>query len=164
VRKLTALPALIAIGCVITVAGWWLMQVSLVAGTNATAIHAISLRAMRVIFLLQMLSTSLFAPLWLGRPSGQAATHSFTSVLSALFPAWPLLALLWLATGISATAMAGTETMVLGAALVVALLARGIQHLVLDTEINRLLQTSLGIAAATATWLFRGEWLQWIAV
>lgn len=163
-RKLTALPTLIAIGCFITVTSWWFMQLSLSPGTNAVAIHEISLRAMRVILLLQLLSISLFAPLWLGMSSGHAATHSATTILSALFPAWPLLAILWLATGIPVTALAKTEAVVFGAGLLIALLARAIQYLVENTEINRLLQTSLGLAAATTTWLFRTEWLQWIAL
>lgn len=163
-RKLTILPEMIAIGCLITVASWWFMQVSLLPGTNAVAIHEISLRAMRVILLLQLLSISLFAPLWLGRSSGHSVAHSTTTILAALFPAWPLLAILWLATGIPATALAETEAVVLGAGLVIALLARAIQHLAQNPEINRLLQTSLGLAAAATTWLFRTEWLQWIAV
>ena len=163
-RKLTILPAMIAIGCLITVASWWFMQISLLPGTNAAAIHEISLWATRVILLLQMLSISLFAPLWLGMSSEHSVAHSTTTILSALFPAWPMLAILWLATGMPATALVKTEAVVLGAGLVIALLARAIQHLTQNTEVNRLLQTSLGLAAATTTWLFRTECLQWIAV
>jgi len=162
VRKLTALPAFIAIGCLVAVAAWWFMQWSLLPATNAAAIHDISLQAMRLILLLQMISINLFAPLWANRPYASVTENSTTSIFAALFPAWPLLAILWLATGVSAAALAATEALVLGAGWVVTLLGRTIRQLTPQAEISRLMLASLGLVAAATAWLFRVEWLQWI--
>ena len=168
-RNLTTIPALLAIACLITVSTWWLLQLSALPRMNAAAINDISLQAARTLLLLQLMSISLFAPLWPtaalgGAKQPDASAHIVMPVLAAILPAWPLLALLWLASGIAATAVVKIEVLVLGVGLAVTLLARAIHRLDLNTEAERLLQTSLGIAAAAASWLFRAEWLQWITV
>ncbi|NOX68273.1 MAG: hypothetical protein GXP15_03730 [Gammaproteobacteria bacterium] len=161
-RKLTVLPALIAIGCLVAVAVWWFTQWSLLPATDAAAAQDISQRAMRLTLLLQLMSISLLAPLWANRPSESLAGHLTTSIFPALFPAWPLLTIFWMATGVSAVALTATEASILAAGWVVILLARAIRQLVPRAEINRLMQASLGLVATATVWLFRVEWLQWI--
>jgi hypothetical protein len=158
------LPVLMAIGCVITVASWWFMQLSLLTDINAAAVGDVSLRAMRALLLLQLVSISLFAALWLSKSEAFAAAQSATILLSAILPAWPLLAMLSLATGLSAVALAKTEMLVLGAGVLVTLFARAIQSVSVSAEAKRLLQSSLGLVAAAITWSFRAHWLQWITI
>ncbi len=163
-RRVNPLPALMAIACLIAVASWWFMQLSLLTSTNAAAVGDISLLATRALLLLQLLSISLFAALWLDKNDAFAAARSAATILSAILPAWPLLAMLCLATGLSAVALIKTELLILGVGLLVTLFAHAIRNGSLGAETSRLLRSSLGLVAAAITWTFRDEWLQWITI
>jgi hypothetical protein len=169
VRNITTIPGLVAIGCLIAVSSWWLVQLSTLPQLSGVSISQFGLQAARIVLLLQLLSVSLFAPFWLEASSASTSLHYFspriaTPVLFAIFPAWPFLAILWLVTGKSVTVFLTAELSILCTGLILGLLARLIRRENMSEELVRLLQTTLGISAATLAWLLRDGWLAWIGL
>ena len=167
--KLAATPSVIAIGCLLPVSSWWFMQLSSLLGTNSPAIGNISLQALQALLLVQLVVVSLFSPQW-AVESNEQSTQRFAfvrvaaSVISSVLPAWPLLAMLSLATAVSATELATAEAMVLTTGFSVAFIAHVFQGLGLGAEVTRLSQIFLGLVAATVVWVFRLDWFHWIGL
>ena len=167
--KIAATPAVIAIGCLIPVSSWWFIQVYGLLGTVSSAISIVSLQALQIMLLVQFLSVSLFSPHWAVEsyeqsPQRIAFVRAGASIVSSVLPAWPLLAMLSLASAVSASEIANAEAMVLVTGLSVALVARAFQGLRLGAEITRLSQSFLGLVAATLVWVFRLDWFHWIGL
>ncbi len=167
--KIAATPAVISIGCLIPVSSWWFIQLSGLLGTVSPAIGNISLLALQALLLVQFLVVSLFSPQW-AVESNEQSSQRFAfirvggSVISSILPAWPLLAMLSLATAVSATELATAEAMVLTAGISVAFIAHLFQYLGLGAEVTRLSQIFLGLTAATLVWVFRLDWFHWIGL
>ena len=169
VWKIAATPGLVAIGCMIPVSGWWIIQLSGHLEKHSPAIGNVSLQAILAILLLQFLSVSLFSPYWAAE-SHEQSPHRFAfvqtgvSVISSVLPAWPLLAMLSLASGVSASIFGKAEAVVLATGITIALIARSFQELNFRPEITRLSQSFLGLVAATLVWVFRFDWFHWIGL
>ncbi len=78
----------------------------------------------------------------------------------SLLPAWPLLAMLGLAAGLSAARLAATEAAVAAIGLVVLGIAALIRKSKLGAEGLRLALASTGAVAAALAWSWRAELLQ----
>jgi hypothetical protein len=168
-RNVAATPGIIAIGSMIPVSGWWFVQVNVLIDTFSVGIGHVSVQALQALLLLQCLSVCLFVPHWVtttGEVSSQRRGYWQIGlpVLFALLPAWPLLAMLVLASGASAGQVAMAEVLFLASGLVVALVARIVHNLGMDAEITRLLLGTLGLVAAALVWWFRIEWFDWIGL
>jgi hypothetical protein len=167
--KRSATPGLVAIGCTIPVSSWWFIQLTGLIDIHSQAIGDVSIQAMHAILILQFLSVCLFCSYWAGeshdRSSRQPALVQIApSVVATVLPAWPLLAMLSIAGGISASQIIMAEASLFTAGLAVALIARAMHNLNLNTEINRLLPSVLGLASATLFWLFRTDWFDWVGL
>ena len=169
VWKIAATPGLIAIGCMIPVSVWWFMQLSGHLEKHSPAIGNVSLQAIQAILILQLLSVSLFSPHWAAASHAQslrrfAFVPTGIAVISSVLPAWPLLAMLSLASGVSAIKFGKAEAVVLASGITIALIARSFQELNLGAEATRLSQSLLGLVAATLVWVFRFDWFHWIGL
>lgn len=163
--RLGVTPGLIAIGCLLAVSGWWLLQFGLRLDQFSPALAAVSFEAMKALLLLQLLSVSLFSPHWsvaIGeQPSHRRALlQSTAAVASSLVPAWPLFAMLSLASGVSMSSIGLCEAALLAMGIVFAQIGRAFHYLELDAEIMRLSQTLFGVFAAALAWLYGNDWLQ----
>ncbi len=167
--NIAATPGLVAIGCLIPVSSWWFMQVSGLSQTTGPAIADVNLQAIHAVLLLQLLTVSLFSPHWAAASHDQssqriAAVRIGASVISSVLPAWPLLAMLSLASEVSAGEFVTAEAVVLATGFSVALIARAFQSLSFSAEITRLSQAFLGLVVATLVWVFRFDWFHWIGL
>jgi hypothetical protein len=164
--KRSATPGLIAIGCTIPVSSWWFIQLTGLIDSYSQAIGDISVQAIHTMLILQFLSVCLFCSYWAAEPYDQSSRRPALlqiapSVVATVLPAWPLLAMLSIAGGLSAGQVIMAEASLFFAGLAVALIARAIHKLLLSTEINRLLTSVLGLASATLFWVFRTDWFDW---
>ncbi len=162
-------PSLVAVGCLIPVSGWWIIQLSGHLEKFSPATGAVSMQAIQAILLLQLLSVSLFSPHWVTE-SHQKSPHRVSfgqtgvSIISSILPAWPFLAMLSLASGIPASKFGKAEALVLATGLTIALIARSFQNLNVSAEVTRLSQSFLGLVAASLIWVFRIDWFEWIVL
>jgi len=164
VSKIAVTPGLVAVGCLIPVSSWWFMQID---GLPAAGIDNASLQAVQAILLLQFLSVCLFSPQWAANSQSAqrfAFVEAGASVAAFVVPAWPLLAMLALASEVSAGEFAVAEAAVLITGILIASISQGIEHLALGKETTRLSQILLGLVAATLVWVFRPEWFHWIGL
>jgi hypothetical protein len=162
---MTMTPGLLAIGCLVPVSSWWFMQTGGLSASGA-AINAASLQAIKALLLLQFLSICLFSPQWIAdsenRPAQRFTMVEVSASLAAFaLPAWPLLAMLALASEVSAAGFAVAQVAVLVTGILLASISRGIDVLVNGEEIARLSRLLLGIIAASLVWVFRLELYQW---
>ena len=167
--NIMATPGLVAIGCLIPVSSWWIIQLSGHLEKLSPATGNVSLQAIQAILILQLLSVSLFSPHW-AVESHQQSPHRFAfvqtgvAVISSVLPAWPLLAMLSLASGVSASKFGKAEAVVLATGVTIAMVARSFQELNFGAELTRLSQSFLGLVAATLVWVFRFDWFRWIGL
>ncbi len=89
--NIAATPGLIAIGFLIPVSSWWFMQLSVLSQTNGLTTTNVSLQAIQLVLLLQILTVSLFSPLWAADsidqlPQRVAIARIALSVFSAVLP------------------------------------------------------------------------------
>ena len=160
-RNVSATPAVLTIAYLVPVSVWWFAQMSLLLQASEPLLVPFSINVLQTLSVVQVLCLCLFVPHWI-QPQLDM-THSATTIATSLLPAWPLFAILGLATGIPATAIVATQAVAAAIGLAVAGAATFVQRLHLGVEILRLSQACLGLAAATLAWLLRSEWLQWIA-
>lgn len=167
--KIAATPGLVAIGCMIPVGSWWFAQLTGLVKIHSPTIGDVSVQAIQAMLILQLLSVCLFSPHWAAgayerSPQQPACVHIGTSVIAAILPAWPLLAILALASGVSASQTAMGEASLLAAGFALALFARAFQNQRISAEISRLSLGILGLVTATLAWLFRLEWFDWLGL
>jgi hypothetical protein len=145
----------------IPVSVWWFAQMSLLLQASNPVLVPFSISVLQTLSVLQVLSLCLFVPHWNQPQLGM--THSAKTIATSLLPAWPLFAILGLATGVPETALIASQALAAGIGLAVAGITTFVQRLHLRAEIMRLSRACLGLAAATLAWLLRGAWLQWLA-
>lgn len=165
-RSLAAAPGLVAMGYLIPVSGWWFTQLPGLLEKHSPSVAGISLQALQATLILQLIVVTLFSPLWSASRNEQPAWRNAIvtpglSVALSILPAWPLLAMLCLASVAPFSKLAQVQVAVLAAGLAVALLARGFRNFEFGVEATRLLQAFLGLVAATLAWIFRHAWWQW---
>ena len=150
-RELDATPSWLTITYLVPFSVWWLTQLSMLAEPPSRPLGSISLQVLQALLATQMLGLCLFAPHWRA-----------VSVAAAMLPAWPVLAILGFAAGVSISALAATEATIAIAGLIVMALTALVRKLFSVEEMQRLAITSLGFAAAILAWLSRALWLQWV--
>lgn len=165
---MTTAPGLVAIGCMIPVSGWWLLQMTTTINGGGTLNSYSSIQAVQTLVLLQVLTVTLFAPIWATTmedrsPAKIVAARIATPVFSAVLPAWPLLAMLWLASGIPVAAFAILEAGVLAAGVALGFIAVAIRRPQMNPEMTRLVPVCLGLTSATIAWVLRSNILGWLA-
>jgi hypothetical protein len=159
-RNVRATPAVLTLTYLVPVSVWWFAQMSILLQASEPLLVPFSLNVLRTLSIVQVLSLCLFVPHWIQPQLGM--TYGATAIATSLLPAWPLFAMLGLATGIPATALIATQAVAAGVGLAVAGIAMVVQRLRMSAEVLRLSQACLGLAAATLAWLLRSEWLQWL--
>jgi len=161
-RTVSATPAVLTLAYLVPVSVWWFAQMSLLLQASNPVLVPFSINVLQTLSIVQVLCLCLFVPHWVQSQLGM--THSATMIATSLLPAWPLFAILGLATGVPATALIATQAVAAGIGLAMAGVAVFMQRLHLGAEVLRLSQSCLGLVAATLAWLLRNEWLQWLAL
>lgn len=159
-RTVSATPAVLTMTYLVPVSVWWFVQMSLLLQASNPVFVPFSIHVLQTLSIVQVLYLCLFAPHWVQPQPGM--TNSAVAVATALLPAWPLFAILGLATGVPVTALIATQAVAAVAGLAVARIATFVRRLRLSAELLRLSQACLGLAAATLAWSLRSEWLQWL--
>jgi hypothetical protein len=152
---MSATPALLTLTYLIPVSTWWFTQLSVQPSSSGL----FSLRVLETLLITQLLCLSLFLPQWI-ESKDEIRQHA-TSIAASLLPCWPLIALLWLATGVSVLALVVWQVVAVVIGLAVALVALALQRFRVDDEPLRLMQSSLGLVAATFVFVTSADWLQW---
>lgn len=160
-RNVSATPAVLTIAYLVPVSVWWFAQMSILLQASNPVLVPFSIQVLQTLSIVQVLCLCLFVPHWVQPRLGM--THSATTIATSLLPAWPLFAILGLATGIPATALIATQVVAACVGLAVAGITTLVQRSSVSAEVLRLSQAGLGLAAATLAWLLRSEWLQWLA-
>ena len=164
-RALKLTPALVGLMCALPISVWWFTQLTLVAPLPGPALAPLSREVQTVLVSVQLLVLCLFAPLWVlndarlcnGRSGALLAAATIASIL---LPAWPLIVMLGLASGVSFSALLATQIVIALAGLVIVAIASVARAVFDSTESLRLILTGLGVAAAFAAWSLRASWLQ----
>lgn len=151
---------MLTITWLVPLSAWWFGQLFVLSPVTSPAVAHLSLQAVQTVLVAQVLCICLFAPHWI-EPDSSIANNGST-VAASLLPAWPLIAVLWLASGVSVAALAGTQLLAGGIGLALILIATGVRRSAARGEMLRMLQTSLGVTAASIAWLLHETWLQWL--
>lgn len=162
-------PSFVTIGCLLPASVWWLSLLSGHFQIYNPAIGDINLQALQIILTLQLVSVSLFSPFWAtdtdaGSAHATALTRAMISTTSAVLPAWPLLAMLSLASGVSAGKIGKAQVLVFFAGIAMTLFAYGLRQLKLTTETRHVAVSLVGVVAAILFWVFRLDWFRWVVL
>jgi len=127
-----------------------------------------SLEVLQVVIIVQITSLCLCGPFWSRRNPRPANLRTTTSnnatvVVSALLPAWPLVALLGLASGVSLMSLATIEGFAAAVGVVVINTASFAEKTAVTAEARQLIRSSIGATAAFCVWLLRNSWLSWVS-
>ena len=152
-----ATPALLTITYLIPLSIWWLTQLFVFSPAPATAVTSLSLQALRTLLLVQLLTICLFAPHW----AKSRVVRNGSEIAASILPSWPLIAMLWIATGVSAAGLGSSQLLVAIVGLALLAIAHHVHRVAGRHEVARILNTSLGLIAAMLAWLFSDTWLQW---
>jgi len=131
---------------------WWLSSLALLPGLPTDATVAISARAAAVCITGQWMMIALLTPHWIARTG---AGEALPMLAFACLPLWPLLVMLWAASGIPALTLAATQ---LGATVVfaAALIGRmALTRLPVAEETAQQLAITAGASFAGIIWVTR---------
>lgn len=159
-QRLNAAPGIAALLLVAATSVWWLASLALVPPSQPGATAAISSTAAAACITGQWILIALLTPLWV--PRGAPLNETLPVLAAASLPLWPLLAMLWAATGIATLPLAATQA---GAAAVfgVVLLGRElIARLPIGEESTRPLAVAFGASVAAGIWLARSPISDWV--
>ncbi len=166
-QRLSAVPGFIAVLCIFPVCSWWLLQVLVVLESGGPGIGAASLLAIEALLLLQLLSIGLFSAQW-AQPCGvesqraNAVVRFAARLCTTIIPAWPALAVLWLASETSATELVLAEILALGAGLTVGLISYGLRLSGFSAQTMQQSRVFIGVAAVCAIWLGHNAYFSWL--
>jgi len=160
-------PALLAILLSIPVSIWWFASLSLVTPLPGPSLIPLSHQVLTTTIGLQAACVALFAPLWVTGSHNVTEQRSDTigsvvDIISFLFPAFPLLVMLGLATGVAIISIAMSQLVVLALGTAVAFVARIAGARVADPETQRILITGIGVIGAACFWTAHAIGLQWV--
>lgn len=166
-QPLSATPILFTLIYSSLISVWWFAQLSMLSPLPGPALAPVSSQVLQALVAVQILGLCLFVPMWILHDSKQAGPRSSRLrypliIASSLLPAWPLIAMLGLATGVSFTSLAITQALAIGIGLAVAIVATLGQNLVATVELQRLINTGIGALAAACAWLLRDSFLHWL--
>lgn len=160
--RLSAIPGLVAGALVFTCAVWWLASVALQSDGGLTDVTELSTRAAAVVILGQWILIALLAT-----PVSSAIDVQKPPVLANLLattlPLWPLLAVLWLTSKLSATTLIASQLGAMALAVGIILLGQAITSEKLGAELRHLLSVAAGIAIAAMIWMARTLLISWFS-
>ncbi len=157
--RLTPTAGLLAAALFLAAGTWWLGNVSLLARAGFAGLPILSAQAAFTLVLGEWLLIGLFAC----RLGSASSAGLAVSGLSFVVPLWPLLALFWLSSAMSAVTLLVTQVVAL--ALVVAAVSVGgvVERLRIDAEWRSLLRSLVGIALAAGIWTTRDPLQAWLS-
>ena len=166
-QPLSATPILFTLIYSALISVWWFAQLSMLSPLPGPALAPVSSQVLQALVAVQIFCLCLFVPIWVLHDSKQAGPRSFSLrysliIASSVLPAWPLIAMLGLATGVSFTSLAATQALAILIGLAVASVAALGRSLATTIDLQRLLSTSIGTIAAASAWLLRDSYLQWL--
>lgn len=151
-RQLSAAPSLVAFIYLVPISTWWLTELSIMPEPASPVLATFSSVVLKTLVTTQMLSLCLFVTRW-----------SPVSIATSLLPAWPVLALLGLAAGITLGSLAITQAIIATTGILICGVAMMLRRILPDSEVMHLSFSVLGLAVAVLAWFLRGYWLQWVA-
>ena len=137
---------------------WWLANTSLQASIGYANVPAVATQAAFVLVLGQALLTGLLAV----HNAPDKWPAAALDALSFVVPVWPLLALMWLTSGLSMFAIAVSQLAAFVLAITAGSAGRRISRLAISVEARAMLRGATGTAIAAAVWIGRGELHAWI--
>lgn len=158
--KLNAGPPLLTLIGIIPFSTWWIAQMLLLEHTAGPAIGEFSLAVLRTVVMAQVLGLCLFVPGWLAEApttTTSVALGSVSIVLPAVVPAWPLIAVLGLASGAGAGQLVLAQLAVITAGTL-AVFASGLLRRLPDAG-QPLAGRCLGLTLAAVAWYTGDAWL-----
>ncbi|WP_405234309.1 hypothetical protein [Lentisalinibacter salinarum] len=159
-QRLTAAPGIAVFLLVAATSVWWLSSLALVPPSLPGASVAISATAATACITGQWILIAVLTPFW--TPRDTPMSEALPILAAASLPLWPLLAMLWAATGIDTLTLAATQA---GAAALfgVVLLGRElISRLPVGEETAQPLAVALGASVAAGIWLARSPISNWV--
>lgn len=176
-----AAPAVLGAAITGAVALWWLPGAWLQARGGFAGLPALGAQAAFCLVLAQGALVCLFAPRWFApstvgawiphdasRRDGASRGKRVPTVrcaagaLLAIAPAWPLLALLWLTSELSALVLVVTQLLLALAAVLLALTGGALARTSFGEPARGVLRGAAGIAAAIAVWSLRDGLYTWM--
>lgn len=158
-RNVNSASTVIAIAYSLPVSAWWMLQLPGVAATaTGDALHA-SVVALQMTLVLQLLAVCLFAQQW-----AKLESDSLPTILLALMPAWPLLAMLGFSTGAPLFGLLLFQAGVFAVGVMILASSRAITRLFRNRTGAEPLCFGVGIVAAAFVWSFRANIFAWIGV
>lgn len=163
--RLNATPGMLGSLVVLAVSAWWLASVALQDGRAFAGVPLLSARAAFWLILVQWLLLGLFAVRWFGGTAGTSASIGIcaATALAVIAPAWPLLVLLWLTSGLSAFALLVSQLLATGFGSAIVMVGGILGRSSVDTTISDALGSAAGLTMAAIIWSSRAglqEWLQ----
>ena len=167
-QPLSATPILLTLIYSLPISVWWFAQLSMLSPLPGPALAPVSSPVLQTLVVVQILCLCLFVPMWILHDSAQAGPRSpklrySLIIASSVLPAWPLIVMLGLATGVSFASLATTQVLAVTIGFIVATVATLGRKLVATVELQRLINTSVGAIAAACAWLLRDSYLHWLA-
>lgn len=159
-QRLSAAPGIAAILLVAATSVWWLASLALVPPGQPGATAAISSTAATACITGQWILIALLTPLWI--PRGAPLNETLPILAAASLPLWPLLAMLWAATGIATLTLAATQAAAAALFGVVLLGRELIARLPVGEETTQPLAVALGASVAAGIWLARSPISDWV--
>lgn len=154
--RLSAKPGLVMAVLVSAIGTWWLAGVALQLGSGSADLHAWGARAAAAVILTQwMLIALLTAP---ARSDSQAG-----SLLAVSLPLWPLLALLWLTSRLSAIDLVASQLLAVLLAMLMIVIAKLITTSIRGAEVRQLATAAAGVVLAAMIWAARGPLIAWVS-
>lgn len=158
-RGLNPAPGLAAAILAAAVGTWWLASLALLPVDDGGRTLATSATATSSLILGQWLMIALLTPLWTAE---RGAGDKLFALASACLPLWPLLAVLWAASGVPATGLAASQ--LIAAALFGCLVAGAglLERVPVGQPAARLLTSAAGAGLAATVWTLRSALGGWI--
>ncbi len=156
---MSAIPGVVGALFVLAIATWWLSNVALQVQLSFANVPATSLQAAGIAVLGQWMLVALVT-----RPGhgDNALRDGLASALLAIVPLWPLLALLWQTSKLSALTLALSQVIAVAIAVLVLAVATLLSRTSIALANRQLYRMAASMVLATAIWLLRGPILDWL--
>ena len=156
---------MIGAGLFAAVATWWLANVALQGDAGFTRVPILSTDAAGAAVLAQWMLVALFAAFYCDDEGDDpmSAKSAGLHVLAIALPLWPLFALLWLTSELSARTLLTTQFIAVAIGAIMYQLIRGIAVSRFGLETQRLLAAAAGGAVALIVFVNRTALFDWLA-
>ena len=153
-RAVNPIPAWLSICWLLPLGTWWSTKMWLLPQPMSAPLGVFSKQALVALITVQLLTICLFSAYWPSRS---------TSIAMSLAPSWPLLAVLGLGAGASATNLAGSQVAAFAVGFAVVSGSRFAREKSSEPELIQLVVACIGVGAAMLTWILRDYWTGWIS-